>query len=86
MRLDIPVFMAVPKPFLTEFGIHQRLDSCNSFALVLFDKGPFEGLRVPFTDLPCLFYRQIAKQAGHMSPMGQHEFHGCCLKGKLDKI
>ena len=27
-RLDEPVFVAVPKPMLTEFGIHQRLESC----------------------------------------------------------
>ena len=25
--LDEPVFMAVPKPMQTEFGIHQRLES-----------------------------------------------------------
>ena len=29
-RLDEPVFMAVPKPMLTEFGIHYRLESCES--------------------------------------------------------
>ena len=27
-RLDEPVFMAVSKPLLTEFGIHKRLESC----------------------------------------------------------
>ena len=27
-RLDVPVFMAVPKPMRTEFGISQRLESC----------------------------------------------------------
>ena len=27
--LDEPVFIAVPKPFLTEFGIHYRLESCE---------------------------------------------------------
>ena len=27
-RLDEPDFMAVPKPMLTEFGIHYRLESC----------------------------------------------------------
>ena len=27
-RLDEPVFMAVPKIMLTEFGIHYRLESC----------------------------------------------------------
>ena len=26
--LDEPVFMAVSKPLLTEFGIHLRLESC----------------------------------------------------------
>ena len=25
---DEPVFMAVSKPLLTEFGIHHRLESC----------------------------------------------------------
>ena len=29
-RLDEPVFMAVPKPMLTEFGIHYRLESCEN--------------------------------------------------------
>ena len=29
-RLDEPVFMVVPKPMLTEFGIHHRLESCVS--------------------------------------------------------
>ena len=28
-RLDEPVFMAGPKPLLTEFGIHHRLESCK---------------------------------------------------------
>ena len=27
-RLDEPIFMALPKPILTEFGIHYRLESC----------------------------------------------------------
>ena len=27
-RLDKPVFIAVSKPLLTEFDIHQRLESC----------------------------------------------------------
>ena len=30
-RLDEPVFMAGPKPMRTEFGIHQRLESCEPF-------------------------------------------------------
>ena len=28
-RLDKSVFMAVPKPMLTEFSIHYRLESCD---------------------------------------------------------
>ena len=28
-RLDEPVFMAVPKPLQTEFGIHYRLEICG---------------------------------------------------------
>ena len=30
-RLDEPVFMAGPKPMQTEFGIHQRLESCEMY-------------------------------------------------------
>ena len=29
-RLDEPVFMAGPRPMLTEFGTHQRLESCDT--------------------------------------------------------
>ena len=28
-RLDEPVFIAVSKPLLSEFGIHYRLESCG---------------------------------------------------------
>ena len=31
--LDKPVFIAVSKPLLTEFGIHNRLESCVSLLL-----------------------------------------------------
>ena len=30
-RLDEPVFMAVSKPLLTQFGIRHRLESCVGF-------------------------------------------------------
>ena len=30
-RLNEPVFIAVSKPLLTEFGIHRRLESCGQF-------------------------------------------------------
>ena len=30
-RLDVPVFMAGPKPMRTKFGIHHRLESCGEF-------------------------------------------------------
>ena len=32
-RLDEPVFIAVSKPLLTEFDIHQRLESCERILL-----------------------------------------------------
>ena len=32
-RLDEPVFIAVSKPLLTEFDIHQRLESCEGYWL-----------------------------------------------------
>ena len=34
-RLDEPVFMAGPKPMLTEFGIHYRLESCATNSILL---------------------------------------------------
>ena len=34
-RLDEPVFMVVPEPMLSEFGIHQRLESCAYINKVL---------------------------------------------------
>ena len=30
-HLDEPVFITVPKPILTVFGIHHRLESCGVF-------------------------------------------------------
>ena len=33
-RLDEPVFMAVPKPMQTEFGIHHRLECCVYFRFI----------------------------------------------------
>ena len=32
-RLDEPIFMAGPKPMRTEFGIHQRLESCVPYSI-----------------------------------------------------
>ena len=34
-RLDVPVSMAVPKPMLTEFDIHYRLESCDYIRVAL---------------------------------------------------
>ena len=33
-RLDEPIFIAVSKPLLTEFGIHHRLESCVKECLI----------------------------------------------------
>ena len=35
-RLDEPVFIAVSKPLLTEFGIHCRLESCVQYLIHLY--------------------------------------------------
>ena len=44
-RLNEPIFIAVPKPLLTEFGIHPRLDSCAGVEII----GPFnDNLRYYF--------------------------------------
>ena len=52
-RLDEPVFMAVPKPLQTEFGIHYRLESCAllrtgfNFSLPSYGLGTLlEGMRL----------------------------------------
>ena len=38
-RLDEPVFMALPKPMLSEFDIHHRLVSCGLYnTMVLMGK------------------------------------------------
>ena len=37
-RLDEPVFIAVSKPLLTEFGIHHRLESCDLLTPIGVDK------------------------------------------------
>ena len=42
-RLDEPIFMAVPKPMLTEFDIHYILESCD-----LLFKGTYRR-KIPFT-------------------------------------
>ena len=40
-RRDEPVFMAMPKPMLTEFGIHCRLESCDTqFSLCIMMEEP----------------------------------------------
>ena len=35
-RLDEPIFMAGPKPMQTDFGIHQRLESCGDVDFLSF--------------------------------------------------
>jgi len=53
-RLDEPVFMAVPKPLLTEFAIHHRLESCGDVcfmtccALMGSDHFEYTLLLIPF--------------------------------------
>ena len=58
-RLDEPVFMAGPKPMRTEFGIHQRLESCGDhkgfFPCCNFYEGFMSGGIIAGTVL-CLFY------------------------------
>ena len=44
-RLDEPVFMAVPKPMLTEFGIHYELESCVTHVDWALETGPFDMIR-----------------------------------------
>ena len=40
-RLDEPVFMAVSKPMLTEFGTHYRLRSCGEIFQAILDNLSF---------------------------------------------
>ena len=67
-RLDEPVFIAVPKPMLTEFGIQQRLKSCapvvvcvvNSLNVESFIIKRFNGYNV-FTSFMVLVISTIVK-------------------------
>ena len=47
---DTAVFMAVPKPMLTEFGIHYRLES---FEYTRLDVGCFEFLQRQLATIHC---------------------------------
>ena len=53
-RLDEPVFMAVPKPLQTEFGIHYRLESCASKMQLFISKFVTEQSAV-LSELLCVF-------------------------------
>ena len=58
-RLDEPVFMAVSKPLLTEFGIHHRLESCEEIfrTLSIDDTNQLTMIfhldGIHFTGIPC---------------------------------
>ena len=81
-RLDEPVVMAVPKPLLTEFGIHYRLESCELFQRCLISKmlyHPFlilKGiLKTPnrnHPDHPIFFYRGDLLMAVRKGPYKMH--------------
>ena len=45
-RRDEPVFIAVSKPLLTEFGIHHRLESCEFMASLWYRPEGEEGIFV----------------------------------------
>ena len=47
-RLDEPVFMAVSKPLLTEFGIHHRLESCGLYTTKSSSAPNFENFIMDF--------------------------------------
>ena len=53
-RLDEPVFIALSKPLLTEFGIHHRLESCAYLSLELAPSGHCKTLSLPMS---CSAYR-----------------------------
>ena len=56
-RLDEPFFMAVPKPLLTEFGVHYRLESCGLLCLI------FEKLiPILITTLQSIMNAKLSKQ------------------------
>ena len=52
-HLDEPVFMAVSKPLLAEFGIHHRLESCGRDSL-LYDADDIKGGPALFFPLKCI--------------------------------
>ena len=44
-RLDEPVFIAVSKPLLTEFGNHHRLESCVGRLVLVHGNGNWKDRR-----------------------------------------
>ena len=65
--------MAVPKPILTEFGIHQRLESCALHkAIVMFDEPTFSISEV--TDakmmINVLMGQDVAGDSGSLRDVG----------------
>ena len=70
---DGPALMAVPKPILTEFGIHQRLESCALHkAIVMFDEPTFSISEV--TDakmmINVLMGQDVAGDSGSLRDVG----------------
>ena len=69
-RLDEPVFMAVPKPLQTEFGIHYRLESCVTATL--------DGPKVPRQHMLITTVKTIPKKASHLKKSNVLKSYSCC--------
>ena len=59
--LDVPVFIAASKPLLTEFGIHDRLESFALFVLSKLTKIYTLHILVPVSIFPNLLLLQERK-------------------------
>ena len=63
-RHDESVFMAGPKPMLTEFGIHQRLEKCEVQSTPLSEYN-FEVSKFSVTFLKVLLFLQHLTRSGY---------------------
>ena len=68
IRLVMPVFMAVPKPMLTEFGIHHRFKSC---AKVTINGGVGYGLLKEYGSGPILW---VFTKEWRVGSIGEQDF------------
>ena len=87
-RLDEPVLMAVPKPMRTEFGIHQRLESCVQYTRMKysFTYPEWCDMEGSFRCRVCRCRLYTTLQSIINAKLGQHRFWHCHENGLIKTI